>query len=73
MWQFAKNIVHPMTLRRRRTTDCKFQVPDHQETSPENTTNETDCISQVSRHGETGRIKFQSGFKLSKKAFLVNP
>ena len=28
----AKNLVHPMTLRRRRATDCKLQVPDHQET-----------------------------------------
>ena len=75
-----------MTLRRRRATDCKFQVPDDQETSREKFFNRvsqarrtharhraTDCISQVSRHWETGRIKFRSGFDFSRRASLVNP
>ena len=29
-----------------------------------------DCISQVSRHQETGRIRFQNGFNFSEKASL---
>ena len=33
----------------------------------------TDCVSHVSRHRETGRIKFEDGFNLSKKASVVNP
>ena len=41
LWQFLKNLVHPMTLRRRRATDC---------------------MSQVSRYREAGRIKLQNGF-----------
>ena len=32
----------------------------------------TDCFSPVSRHQETGCIKFQSGFNLSKRTSLVN-
>ena len=32
----------------------------------------TDCILQVSRHWETGRIRFRKGFNFSKKAPLVN-
>ena len=32
----------------------------------------TDCISHVSRHREIGRMRFQSGFNCSKKAYLVN-
>ena len=32
LWQFVKNVAYLMTLRRRRATDCKFQVPDHPQT-----------------------------------------
>ena len=32
----------------------------------------TNCISQVSRHRKTGRIKFQNSFNFSEKASLVN-
>ena len=31
LWQFQKSLTCPMTLRRRRATDCKSQVPDHLE------------------------------------------
>ena len=68
------------------STDREFQGPDHNETVREKFLNPisqarrtqvrnraTDCISQVSRHWETGRTRFQSGFNLSKKASLVNP
>ena len=83
---FKKSLVNPMNVRRRRATDCIFQVPAHQESGREKFFNPvdqarrtqarhgaTDCISQVSRQRETGRIKFQSGFNLSQKASLVNP
>ena len=32
----------------------------------------SDCTSQVSRHRETGHIRFQSGFHCEKQASLVN-
>ena len=34
LWQFQKNLVSPMSLRRRLATDCESQVPEHQETRP---------------------------------------
>ena len=80
----SKSLVCPMTFRRRRATDCKLQVPDHQQTGREKFVNPvlqarrtqarcraTDCISHVSRHRETVALRFQSGFKLSKKACLM--
>ena len=81
LWQFIKNVVYPMTLRKRRATNCKFQVSDDQETSREKFFNPmsqsrhrtSDCMSLVSRHWETSRRRFQNGFSLSLKASLVNP
>ena len=75
--QPPKNPAYLMTLRRCRATDCKFQLPDHEETGRirSNRTMSkaartrarhwaTDCIPQVSRRRETGRIRAQSGFNL---------
>ena len=58
--------------------EVKIQVPGHQETGREKFFNPTsqdrraqarhraaDCMSQVSRHRETDRVRFQNGFNLS--------
>ena len=75
-----------MYHRRRRATDWNSRVPDHHAPGREkffNPTSQarrtqprhraTDCVSQMSRHPETRRTRFQEGFNFSKKAFLVNP
>ena len=67
---FQKNLVHPKDLRRRRGTECKLQVPGHQETGREKFFNPvlrarkiharhraTENNSQV--HQETCRIVLQ--------------
>ena len=84
LWQFQKSFEYLMTIRKRRGTDCKFQVPNHQETGHEKFFNSmsqaripqtkhraTECNSKVSKHRETSRMECQSGFNLSKKASLV--
>ena len=85
LWQFLLNLENPMTLRRRRATDCKFQVPDHQGQSSRKV-RRSDVPSQENpgeawsdrlhvtgvRHLETGHTKFQNAFNLSKKVSLAN-
>ena len=70
----VKNLVYTMTLRRRRATDCKFQVPDHQQIGWEKFLNLVSQArrTQVSMHRETGRTVFQSGFNFSKEASLAH-
>ena len=63
-WQFLKNLGNPMSLRRRWATGCKFQPPARRAQARHRA---TDCISQVSKHREIGRMKFQSGFDLQTK------
>ena len=80
-----KNLVYPMSLRRRWVTDCKPEMPDHQDRTRE------DLKSDVPREENSGQAsgdrlhvpgvqgtrrpvasrKFQNGFNLSKKASLV--
>ena len=80
-----KNFVYPMSLRRRWVTDCKSEMPDHQDRTRE------DLKSDVPREENSGQAsgdrlhvpgvqgsrrpvtsrKFQNGFNLSKKASLV--
>ena len=80
LWQFQKSFEYLMTIRKRRGTDCKFQVPNHQVTGHEKFFNSmsqaripqtkhraTECNSKVSKHRETSRMECQSGFNLSKK------
>ena len=75
-----------MTFRRRLAAKCKFQMPDHQKNDRHKFFNPmsqarktqamhgaTDCISQVSRHRETGYMRVESAVNFSKKAFLVTP
>ena len=69
---------HPMTLRRRWAPRApgevrnKFFNPMSQAKRTQARHRVTDCVSHVSRHRETGRIRFEDGFNLSKKASLVN-
>ena len=64
-----------MTFRRRLAAKCKFQMPDHQKNDRHKFFDHgaTDCISQVSRHQETGYMRVESAVNFSKKVFLVTP
>ena len=68
-WQCLKNLVFPMSFRTRSPETCRetFFNPMSQSRRPEARHRATYCMSQVSRHRETGRTRIQNGFNLSKK------